>query len=211
MVGIEWLFFDMGHTLIDEDAVWEERYRGLSALLSARGRDVPAEEIRDLTARYAADFRKLVGDVNRFYGAGDALFCDPADGTPYPGAENLLAALAKRYRLGIIANQAAGTEERLRNWGLLDYFEVVCSSAELGVSKPDPRIFEIALKKAGAAPERCFMIGDRLDNDIAPAKKLGMGTVWIRQGFGLYQTAPSPEYEPDYAVASFAEAAKLFL
>ncbi len=211
MVGTEWLFFDMGHTLIDEDAVWEERYRGLSALLSARGRDVPAEEIRDLTARYAAEFRKLVGDVNRFYGAGDALFCDPADGTPYPGAENLLAALAKRYRLGIIANQAAGTEERLRNWGLLDYFEVVCSSAELGVSKPDPHIFEIALKKAGAAPERCFMIGDRLDNDIAPAKKLGMGTVWIRQGFGLYQNAPSPEYEPDYAVESLADAAGLFL
>lgn len=211
MAGTKWLFFDMGHTFINEDAVWEERYRGLSAMLNAQGRDVAAEEIRDLTARYAAEFRKLVEDVNRFYGAGDALFCDPADGSPYPGAGDLLAALAGRYRLGVVANQAAGTEERLRNWGLRDCFEIVCSSAELGVAKPDPRIFEIALEKAGAAPEACFMIGDRLDNDVAPAKRLGMGTVWVRQGFGLCQAAPSPEYEPDYTVESFAEAAGLFL
>ncbi|HQQ88700.1 MAG TPA: HAD family hydrolase [Oscillospiraceae bacterium] len=211
MTGTKWLFFDMGHTLIDEDAVWADRCQRLSARLNTQGRDVSAEEIHALTARYAAEFRKLVEDVNHFYGAGDELFCDPADGTPYPGAAGLLAALAKHYRLGVVANQAAGTEERLRNWGLRKYFEIVCSSAELGVSKPDPRIFEIALGEAHAAPESCFMIGDRLDNDIAPAKKLGMGTVWIRQGFGLYQTAPSPEYEPDYTAESFAEAAKLFL
>ncbi|HPR40347.1 MAG TPA: HAD family hydrolase, partial [Oscillospiraceae bacterium] len=182
-----------------------------SARLNTQGRDVSAEEIRALTARYAAEFRKLVEDVNRFYGAGDELFCDPADGTPYPGAADLLAALAGRYRLGIVANQAAGTEDRLRNWGLRDYFEIVCSSAELGVSKPDLLIFETALEQANAVPESCFMIGDRLDNDIAPAKKLGMGTVWIRQGFGLYQVAPSSEYEPDYTAESLSEAAGLFL
>lgn len=207
----EWLFFDMGHTLIDEDAVWAERYRGLSALLRAEGRKVPAEEIRDLTLRYAAEFRRPVEDVNEFYGAGTALCCDPAGGSPYPGAGALLAALAACYRLGVIANQSFGAEERLKNWGLRDYFEIVCSSAELGVSKPNPRIFEIALETARAMPGDCFMIGDRLDNDVAPAKRLGMGTVWVRQGFGLYQAAPSPEYEPDYTVESLADAAGLFL
>lgn len=211
MLKAEWLFFDMGHTLINEDAVWEERFRGLSALLGAQGRDVSAEEVRGLTLRYAAQFRRLVEDVNRFYGVGDALCCDPAGGSPYPGAGELLSMLAARHRLGVIANQTLGAEERLKNWGLRDYFEIVCSSAELGVSKPDPRIFEIALGEAHAAPEDCFMLGDRLDNDVAPAKKLGMGTVWVRQGFGLYQTAPSPEYEPDYAVENLAEAAGLFL
>lgn len=211
MVKAEWLFFDMGHTLIDEDMIWVERYRGLSALLRAGGRDVSAEEIWDLTQCYAAQFRRLVEDVNEFYGVGNALCCDPADASPYPEAGALLALLAARYRLGVITNQIPGAVERLKNWGLRDYFEVVCSSAELGVSKPDPRIFEIALEKAHAAPENCFMIGDRLDNDVAPAKRLGMGAVWVRQGFGLCQTVPSPEYEPDYTVESFAEAAGLFL
>lgn len=41
--------------------------------------------------------------------------------------------------------------------------------------------------------------------------RLGMGTVWVRQGFGLYQTAPSPEYEPDDTVENLAEAAGFFL
>lgn len=56
------------------------------------------------------------------------------------------------------------------------------ASAEEGVSKPDPRIFEIALGRADCKAEHAVMIGDRIDNDVVPAKKMGMKTVWIRQG-----------------------------
>jgi len=55
------------------------------------------------------------------------------------------------------------------------------------------------------------MIGDRLDNDVVPAKRLGMKTVWIRQGFGgLSDPALSPE-QPDWIVKDLRELVKLLL
>ena len=53
------------------------------------------------------------------------------------------------------------------------------------------------------------MISDRLDNDIAPAKALGMGTVWVKQGFGGLQT-PLPGETPDCAVEGLAELLGIF-
>ena len=58
---------------------------------------------------------------------------------------------------------------------------------------------------AGCGAQEAVMIGDRLDNDIFPAKKLGMKTIWIRQGFSIYQHPVSKEYEPDETVESLME------
>ena len=53
--------------------------------------------------------------------------------------------------------------------------------------------------------ENAVMIGDRLDNDIYPAKKLGMKTIWIRQDMAVYQKPESEEYEADITVNSLSE------
>jgi len=90
--------------------------------------------------------------------------------------------LSKKYRLGVIANQSAGTEQRLEKYGIRQYFDLIISSAEIGFSKPDLKIFEIALDKVGCTSSETYMIGDRLDNDIEPAAQLGMRTIWVRQG-----------------------------
>ena len=49
------------------------------------------------------------------------------------------------------------------------------------------------------------MIGDRVDNDIVPAKKLGMKTVWIKQGFGALQEPLSQSEKADYTVNNLSE------
>lgn len=49
------------------------------------------------------------------------------------------------------------------------------------------------------------MIGDRLDNDVAPAKEIGMKTIWIRQGFGGMQSPRSTGEQPNAAVDGLAE------
>ena len=54
------------------------------------------------------------------------------------------------------------------------------------------------------------MIGDRLDNDIFPAKKLGMRTVHIKQGFGVYQTPRSEGYKADITVDNLTDLLKYF-
>ena len=59
-------------------------------------------------------------------------------------------------------------------FGILKYFNLVVASAEEGVAKPDKRIFEIALERAGCAPEEAFMIGDRIDNVGTRAMKIAI-------------------------------------
>ena len=53
------------------------------------------------------------------------------------------------------------------------------------------------------------MIGDRVDNDIVPAKALGMGTVWIKQGFGKYWVIKDECEKADYVVDSLMEICSL--
>ena len=55
------------------------------------------------------------------------------------------------------------------------------------------------------------MIGDRLDNDIIPAKRLGMKTVWVRQGYAVYQSIDDEDKRPDYIVDSIDELTDIFL
>ena len=91
-------------------------------------------------------------------------------------------------------------DERLEKIGLLKYINLVVASAEEGVAKPDLRIFEIALSRADCKAEEAVMVGDRLDNDIVPANKIGMKTVWIKQGFGGFATPKSEDESPDYTI-----------
>ena len=104
----------------------------------------------------------------------------------YEDASECLKILSTRYKIGIIANQLFGTKERLEKCGILKYIDLVIASAEEGVSKPDRKIFEIALKRSDCKPSNAVMIGDRIDNDIIPAKLIGMHTIWVKQGFGQY-------------------------
>ena len=73
------------------------------------------------------------------------------------------------------------------------------------------RIFRIALERADCMPEEAVMVGDRIDNDIIPAKKLGMKTVWIKQGFGKYYKPNSAEDKPDQTINTLNEVTDLFL
>ncbi|WP_447459452.1 HAD family hydrolase [Streptococcus ovis] len=104
----------------------------------------------------------------------------------FPEVATVLEKLAQSYHLGIIANQGEQLKERLENFGVLPYFEVIVGSADVGLRKPDVAIFDYALTQAGVLPEEAIYVGDRIDNDMVPAKKLGMTTIWIQQGLGKY-------------------------
>ena len=201
----KWLFFDMGSTIMDETAAMDKRIRD-----SVAGTNITYEAF---TAKMA-EFRELGmrEDLAAFahFGLKKALWSKDAE-YPYPDAARVLTTLVERgYRLGIIANQLPGSEARLARFGLLDSFEVVCASAEEGVAKPDPEIFLRALIRSGCDPSDAVMIGDRTDNDIAPAKALGMRTVLIRQGYGGYQIIHNEGEFPDAAVDTLTELLPLF-
>ena len=113
--------------------------------------------------------------------------------------------------MGVIANQSAGTEARLEGWGLLRHISLIVVSAEAGLSKPDLAIFNLAIKRAGCRREHAVMIGDRIDNDVMPAKSLGWKTILIRQGLSKGQVPMSTAQEPDFEVRRLDEVLPILL
>ncbi|WP_455527091.1 HAD family hydrolase [Huintestinicola sp.] len=195
MNSISWIFFDVDSTLIDETECYNHRIRDAIA-----GTDITFEQFNEKRIFFAK--QNLKGDIEalKFFGLIKTLW-HFEDEKPYRETEFVLKSLCEKgYSIGVIANQALGTEKRLENWGLMKYIKLVTASAEEGVAKPDREIFLRALKRADCLPENAAMIGDRIDNDIEPANRLGMRTIWVRQGFSIYQQ-PINEYQvADYVV-----------
>lgn len=206
--SVKWLFFDLGSTLIDES----EAYR-LRVLECIDGSTVSFVEFDEKRKFFAAE-RIVCGDRDaaEYFGLTLKPWRNDVE-YPYRETETLLKTLRQRgYKLSVIANQSEGTVERLKKWNLYDYFEFVLASFEEGVSKPDKEIFLRALKRAAANAEDCVMIGDRIDNDVKPAKELGLKTVLVKHGVvAPYQNPPTPEYEPDITVKGLNELLEIFL
>jgi FMN phosphatase YigB (HAD superfamily) len=87
--------------------------------------------------------------------------------------------LRSRFTMGIVSNFYGNLDRILEEAKLDRFFAAVADSSRVGIFKPDPGIFEAALKKIRCAPESAAMIGDSLGKDCAPAHKLGMRTVWL--------------------------------
>jgi HAD superfamily hydrolase (TIGR01662 family) len=85
------------------------------------------------------------------------------------------------YRLGMISNAAddANVQRLVDQAGLRAYFDVILTSAGMGIRKPHPRIFQTALETWQAAPSQAVMVGDTLNADILGAHNLGIFSVWV--------------------------------
>ncbi len=216
--NIRWVFFDLGYTLINEDGAAFGRLQQVCDALGELGVDTEVAKLVKSLEEASAHY-----DPSPFVSVLKQLIPDPKHQDfvrksgrypkelekPYPDAEPLLVSLAGKYQLGVIANQPDGTEARLKDYGLLSFFSVCISSTELGIAKPDPEIFRVALSKAGCRPEEAVMIGDRIDNDIKPAKALGMQTVRILQGVGRLQRPRTYDEQPDATAMNLAELGKI--
>jgi FMN phosphatase YigB (HAD superfamily) len=193
-VAIEVVVFDVGETLVDESRAW--------ALEAERAGVAPLTFFAALGAliERGEDHRRiwrLVG-VERPLGAPPA----PTRADLYPDAPPCLERLrASGYRLGVAGNQPAGGVEALELPA-----DFVASSAGWGVEKPDARYFEHVAAAAGTAAERIAHVGDRVDNDVVPAKRAGMLAVFIRRGpWGHLQAARPEAAHADARVESLSE------
>ena len=197
--NIEWLFFDVGSTLVDESLAYEKRMRSV-----AQSANVTYEYVYETAMEFYRQNKK--GDLETFKLLNVEKPQWPTETEIlYSDTEECLKKLSKKYKIGIIANQSLGTEKRLENFGILKYINLVIASAEEGVAKPDKRIFEIALERSNCAPANAVMIGDRIDNDIVPAKRMGMKTIWIKQGFGMFWNIANESEKADFVVDNLTE------
>jgi FMN phosphatase YigB (HAD superfamily) len=91
-----------------------------------------------------------------------------------------LAALAPRFQIGVVSNFYGNLEPVLHEAGLLPFVKMAVDSSRVGAFKPDPAIFRAALAGLDARPQEAAMVGDSLNKDCAPARLLGLATVWLR-------------------------------
>ena len=201
---MKWIFFDLGATLVDESDVYKSRCE-----YAIRQLNIAPEEFMNKVVEKARICPTPIMAAAKEYGVVLPEWDNSLEKL-YEAAPGVVAALHSRFKLGIIANQSLGTQERIDKWGIGQYFDVVMASAEAGCAKPDPNIFISALNKAGCKATDAFMIGDRLDNDIIPAKKLGMKTIWVRQAYAIYQKIDDESKVPDYIVDSIDEVLAVF-
>ncbi len=210
------LLFDVGGPLDTEVAFERAIDLRLPEAVRRQGIDVTPETYAAACARAVDSFapnlyqaviwRLCGGDVFAAHRAW-ALLAEEmgriAFGEPREGMIELLAALrAAGFSLGIVANQPLTLPAKLERLGMAGLFDSADGSAALGLSKPDPRLFLAVCARLGAAPADCLMIGDRIDNDIAPARLLGMRTIRFRCGRHVAQAPRTWSELPDADVST---------
>jgi putative hydrolase of the HAD superfamily len=195
----EALLFDFGGTLDADGEHWLDRF---FALYEAGGLEFQQEEIK--RAFYYADavchadlgvssigLRSFVHrHVSHQFEAlsfQDPVkqkeladrFCDRAEEFFLQRA-GLLAYLKTRFRLGVVSNFFGNLRVVFEEAGLAGSVEVMIDSGCVGVAKPDPRIFQLALDRLRLPPGRAVFIGDSYERDMMPSAQLGLKTIWLK-------------------------------
>jgi FMN phosphatase YigB (HAD superfamily) len=193
--------FDVGETLVDETRAWSAHAEAVGltsfALMGVLGALIERGE----------DHRGVWRVLGVERPAADAVI---AQADLYPDALACLrAATACGLVVGIAGNQPAGVEEQLRAAGCAPDF--LASSTAWGVEKPSPEFFTRIATEARLAPGSILYVGDRLDNDVMPARAAGMRTAFVRRGPWGFIHARRPEVRlADLRLDSLAELTQAF-
>jgi HAD superfamily hydrolase (TIGR01549 family) len=189
---ITWVVFDVGETLVDETANWDRwadylrvprlTFHAVLGAVVAAGRPHT-----DVFGYFRPEFdleaeRELANATGRSWSLSSADL--------YADAVPTLAALRDQgYRLAVFANQPSTVEPFLATLPV----DRAATSQSWGVEKPDPRFFAQVAEVLDCPPGQIAYVGDRVDNDIVPAKQAGLLAVHLRRGPWGYLHAEWPE------------------
>ncbi len=213
MSEITTVLFDVGWPIIDETEAHEGWYQFIiDAVKNKTGKTISKDDVlraqdEGITCYSPSLFSYVIW---QFVQPDETAFAEIRKGfeeyyksCPYhiqDGVLDVLEKLSGRFKLGIAANQPTDVYEFLEQQGVLRYFNSAMVSEEIGFSKPDIRMFAKVLDNLGSRSDEAIMVGDRPDNDIIPAKLLGMKTVWLRIGPHKDQKLRFPAEKPDYVI-----------
>jgi HAD superfamily hydrolase (TIGR01662 family) len=200
--------FDVGETLVDETRAWSAwadwlgipRFTFLAvcgAVIERRGDHREPLQIFRPGMDLDAEVRK-----REDAGVGDRVTVDDL----YPDAADCLQALHDAgYRIGVVGNQPAWAAVALAELDLP--IDLLATSSDWGVHKPDPRFFDRIAVELGLAASEIAYVGDRVDNDVRPAAAAGMLAVFLRRGPWAWLKAPRDD--PPEAALTIATLAEL--
>lgn len=212
MARPEVVFLDVGGVLYD-DGVYARALRTALRELGASMTDAEFDaEYAACRADQRGPFRERL--ASRFLGGGADIrelqrrasrHWSYPPGSLHADVRPCLDSLAGRYRLGLIANQQSSVRAAMARDGIDGFFEIWGISEDLGLAKPDVRLYEHALRTAGVPGERAAMAGDRLDYDVRPARRVGMRAIWVLRGEAPDEPTAEQLAEADAAVRGLAE------
>lgn len=222
MPPYRWVFFDLFDTLCTVDE--EVYYAGKRAAAEAAGLDYPAfisawasssheASVGRIKTPYAraelaleslgVKDRRAVAEVARFdVDTIQACVCY------YEGAKEGLQVLRERgFSLGLISNATASTAFAIGPLGLRARLDTLVFSYEVGATKPDPAIYQVALRRAACAPSSTLFVGDGANHELDAARALGMDTVCMDHAVKAHSFRnPDTLSDPSHpAVRSFEE------
>ena len=214
------LFFDIGETILDAGSQMDALMEVHRNVLEDFGFSISQDEYRQLDDRMIRAFvpsamhaitwhfakpnvslyHEITGELRSHYDEIRQI-----ESRLYPGVDGLLETLAGDFTLGLAGNAPVSAPKSLDGLGVLRWFTHTDVSGRIGIKKPDHRFFETILANARTSASEAAMIGDRLDNDIIPAKRIGMKTIWIRWGRYRVMDPRTPDEIPDATVADVCE------
>lgn len=220
-VGVTYstVLLDFDHTLFDFDAAepvaFAQTLRGCGVPDPDRYLDTYHAINRDLWSRvergliapnevHTSRFERLVQttdlDVDPHALADSYLIAMGANGELYPGTRAVLGQLAQSASLALITNGLREIQRtRIERLEVGQYFDAIVISTEVGSSKPDPKIFDVAFGRLGG-PEKsdAIIVGDSLASDIRGGNDYGIATCWYNPG----GAAPEGGYHATYQISS---------
>lgn len=126
----------------------------------------------------------------------------------FDGMQELLVGLKARYRLGLLTNGPADMQwEKIKTLKIEGLFDVIVVSGEVGIYKPDIRIFQHLLEQLRVPPLQALYVGDSYAMDVVGAKETGMWMAWIRRG---HSTSPG-DVIPDIELQDVGELREILL
>ena len=145
----------------------------------------------DFWHEYNAAVMDVLGIVTRreeVDRAVNAVFEDPQAYRLFPEVREVVAELrALGYRLGVISNHSERLLRFVRHLGLDRDLDPVVFTQEVGAEKPDRRVFEFALRRAGCRPSDAVHVGDSYEADYLGATEAGLRAVWLNR-----KSTPAP-------------------
>ncbi|GAA2781273.1 HAD family hydrolase [Saccharopolyspora taberi] len=212
---IELVLLDVGGPIYDDTAYRDALLRATRELAAEQGKQVAEDDFQRVydERRQAQGGSLRTAIAERFLSAEQRQqLSDRAEKYwVYPPSAlhsdvlPVLRRLSGRYKLAVVANQRAVVVDALRRDGVADFIDIWAVSEVVGAEKPDPAIFEHALREAGVDPGRAVHVGNRLDTDVRGARRVGLRTVWVVRGEAPPEPTPEQLAEPDVAVFSLAE------
>lgn len=198
-MNYQWIFFDADETLFSFDA-----FAGLQRLFAQyqvnftlsdyeefqkvnkplwvqyQNGEISAKQLQITRfSTWAEKLQQSAEQLNTEYLLAMADVCQPLN-----GVVETLTILKQRAELGIITNGFSALQQlRLEKNGLTDFFKFVTVSEQIGIAKPDIRIFQHSLNQMNIKdPKKVLMVGDTLESDILGGKNAGLDTCWLSYG-----------------------------